>query len=108
MVTVAECKLGNVGSKTRLKLVLAPTTTLLAGSRLTLKAPAPSPLSSTNGLPVRLSGPEPALLMLKLRVTWPLTTVMLPKSVPSPLLGVASSAAMAWPLPLRVREGTGM
>ena len=89
-----------VGVKVRSKVVLPPAVTLVAGTRVTRKAPALAPLNTTAGFPLRVSARLPLFRMVKARLLLP-PFATVPKSVSLAVLTVVEPLAMDRPLPCR-------
>src|SRR5215213_4531858 len=107
ILTVALRMPAALGVKVIASVVLPPGASEVAGAWVTLKSPAAAPLSTTEGLPVRVSAASPVLVMVKLR-TSACPTLLLPKSVLLVSLGVLDAASIGWPLPRIVSVGASV
>ena len=87
------------GSKVIWKLVLLPGITRVEGRAVTPKSAALVPLISTKGVPDRAKSNRPVFSMVKVLITVPLVTSVLPKFVPSVVSGVLSPETMRVLLP---------
>jgi len=81
MLRVAVRSQGALGLNDTSNVALPPPGIGETGCRVTVKSAAWGPLTATLGVPVRSSGRFPAFLMVNVRVTVPLPTAALPKSV---------------------------
>src|SRR6185437_6278011 len=96
MDSVAVRKPTALGRNSTVKVVEDPAAMLLVVGWAMMKSAALSPLIETNGLPVKLSGAEPALVIVKVSNTPVPAMAAAPKSVLFEVVGDVSLSGIDW------------